>query len=118
MTLPSMDALDAELSRLLDDEHDDVHAADVHAMATFASVVVPPAAVAPPPPPPPPADELVAQVAALEQRVVALEALLADSLQAFQELAEQRLERAAMDAAISVRRAIDAVDGVDAVQHI
>jgi len=47
----------------------------------------------------------VDRVAQLEERVAALERVLGDTLDAFQDLAEQRIERAAMEAAMAVRRA-------------
>lgn len=92
-TLPSTAELDAELSRLLldDDDDDDVRP--------------------PSPPPPPPPTERERQ---LEERVQALERVLADRLDAFQELAELRIERAAMDAAMAVRRAFATTDTPDA----
>lgn len=62
--LPSTAELDAELARLLLDDNPTVA--------------------------PPPTD----RVAQLEDRIVALERVLGDTLEAFQDLAEQRIERA------------------------
>ncbi len=57
----------------------------------------------------------VDRVAQLEQRVAALERVLGDTLEAFQDLAEQRIERAAMDAAMAVRRAFATTESTSAV---
>jgi len=61
------------------------------------------------PSPPTPPHDVNVQLAQLSERVLALESLIADALQTFQELAEARIERAAMDAATAVRAALDTV---------
>lgn len=93
MALPSCAELDAELSRLLLDD-------DGGSGVGNSSR--------------PDAHDAHARVAQLEGRVLALETQLADALNAFQALAEQRIERAAMDAATAVSRALaSAIVGED-----
>lgn len=92
--LPSTAELDAELSRLLLDDDDDARPSS------------PPSRPSPPLP--------TERERQLEERVLALERVLADRLDAFQELAELRIERAAMDAAMAVRRAFATTETPDA----
>lgn len=95
MALPSCEQLDAELSRLLLDDDDDGdrdrHAVPANGAGGGGQDV---------------AYDARACIAQLEGRVLALERQLADALNAFQALAEQRIERAAMDAATAVSRAL------------
>ena len=93
--LPSTAELDAELSRLLldDDDNNGATSRDAPLPAT-----------------PRPPTERETQLAELVERVTALERVLSDRLDAFQELAELRIERAAMDAAMAVRRAFSVSD--------
>ena len=90
---PTCEDIDAELHRLLLDDDDDGGAGCGTPRA-------------PQPLTNPQLLELVETVQQLEARVLALENLLGDALQAFESLATQRLERAAMDAAHAVSHAL------------
>ena len=101
---PTCEDIDAELRMLLlDDDDDDNGGADCGIPR------------APPPLPNSKLLELAETVQQLEARVLALENLLGDALNAFESLATQRLERAAMDAAHAVSHALaEAVVGTHA----